>query len=202
MKKNFKKLSSLVLAFLLVFSLSFSAFAADISASKAKSIALNDAGYSSAEVSRLSAKSDYDDGVKYYDVSFYVNKSDGSVLEYDYDIRVSDGKILEKDVDVEKGKASASSAKDDVGEDAAKKAALAHFGLKEDEVKFFEIRKDKDDGVSVYEFEFCKPYSVKYSCEVIASNGKVADAEKENVRSFGDKIELFFEVLVWNLFKN
>ena len=102
MKKNFKKLSSLALAFLLVFSLSFSAFAADISADKAKSIALKDAGYSSSAVSGLVAKSDYDDGVKHYDVSFFVNKVDGSVLEYEYEIRVSDGKILDKDVDVKK----------------------------------------------------------------------------------------------------
>ena len=200
MKKNFKKLSSLALAFLLVFSLSLSAFAADISAEKAKSIALKDAGYSASEVSRLNVKSDYDNGVKYYDVSFIVNKADGSYLEYDYDVRISDGKILEKDVDVEKGKASASSDKKDIGEAAAKKVALAYFGVKESEVKFYSISKEKDDGAVVYDFEFCKPYSVKYSCEVFASNGKVADAEREKVKGFDEKLELFFEVLFWNIF--
>ena len=44
MKKNLKKLSSLALAFALVFSLSVSAFAADVSADKAKEIALAKAG--------------------------------------------------------------------------------------------------------------------------------------------------------------
>lgn len=204
MKKNFKKLSSLALAFLLVFSLSFSAFAADISASKAKSIALKDAGYSSSEVAGLYAKSDYDDGVKYYEVGFYVNKSDSSVYEYDYEIRVSDGKILERDVDVEKkAKSSASSSGAASGKavdaQAAKKAALKHFGVKEEDVKFLVLHRDADDGVKYYDIEFCKPYSVKYSCEVVISNGKVIDAEKEKVRGFADKFELFLGVLIWNL---
>lgn len=212
MKKNLKKLSSLALALLLVFSLSVQAFAADVSADKAKSIALKDAGYSQSKVSGLYAELDRDDGVKYYDVSFYVKQSDGSYLEYDYEVRVSDGKILEKEVDREKApsqkaasqksssqKAPADNSKD-VGESKAKQAALDHFGLKSADVKFFEVRKDYDDGVKVYELEFCKPYSVKYSCEVVASSGKVRDAEKEQVRGFGDKIELFFEVLFWNLF--
>lgn len=117
MKKNFKKLSSLALAFLLVFSLSVPAFAADVSASEAKAIA-----------------------VEYFDV-------------------------------------------------------------KQSEVKFLEVRKDYDDGREVYEIEFCKPYSVKYSCEVVASSGRVVDAEKERIRGFGEKIELFFELLFANLFK-
>lgn len=205
MKKNFKKLSSLALAFLLVFSLSFSAFAADVSADKAKAIALKDAGYSSADVSRLSVRSEYDDGVKYYDVSFIVNKADGSVYEYDYDVRVSDGKILERDVDVEKkarssASSSGSSSAKAVDEQAAKKAALKHFGVNAADVKFLKVKKDNDDGVKVYDVEFCKPWSVKYSCEVVASSGKVVDAEKEAVRGIGDKLELFLEALLWNLF--
>lgn len=202
MKKNFKKLSSLALALLLVFSLSVSAFAADISADNAKSIALKDAGYAQSKVSGLYAELDYDNGVKLYDVSFYVKQGDGSYLEYDYEVRAADGKILKKEVDKEGSKQAAEKADNskDIGRAKAKEAALAHFGLKAEDVKFLEARKDYDDGVQVYEFEFCKPYSVKYSCEVVASSGKVRDAEKEAVRGFGDKLELFFEVLFRNLF--
>ena len=202
MKKNLKKLSSLALAFLLVFSLSVSAFAADISADNAKSIALKDAGYAQSKVSGLYAEVDYDDGVKHYDVSFYVKQSDGSYLEYEYEVRVSDGKIVKKEVEKENAggqKAVANNSKD-IGVIKAKEAAVAHFGLKEEDVKFFEAKKDYDDGVQVYEFEFCKPYSEKYSCEVVASSGKVRDAEKKAVRGIGDKLELFFEVLFWNIF--
>ncbi len=202
MKKNLKKLSSLALALLLVFSLSVPALAADISADKAKSIALKDAGYAESEVSGLYAELDRDDGVKYYDVSFVVKQKDGSYLEYDYDIRVSDGKILEKDVEREQsGSKPSSSVNDkDIGESKAREAALAYFGVKAEDVKFLEAKKDYEDGVKVYDFEFCKPYSVKYSCEVVASSGKVRDAEREEVRGLGDKIELFFEVLFQSIF--
>lgn len=88
-----------------------------------------------------------------------------------------------------------------IPEDRAKEIALEHFSVAAEDVKFYEVRKDYDDGAEVYELEFCKPYSVKYSCEVVVANGRVRDAEREEVRGFGDKIELFFEVLLWNLFK-
>lgn len=211
MKKNFKKLSSLALAFLLVFSLSVSAFAADISADAAKNVALKDAGYKKSQVSALYANLEYDDGVKYYEVSFRVDQGDGSYLEYDYDVRVSDGKILEKDVERERGynasaqakssakSASVSAQSNDVGESQAKKAALAYFGVKAEDVNFIKASREYDDGVLVYDIEFCKPYSVKYSCDVVASSGKVRDAEQEAVRGLGDKLELFFGVLFYNL---
>lgn len=89
----------------------------------------------------------------------------------------------------------------DIGVAQAKEAALAHFSLGADEVKFLEARKDYDDGVAVYEIEFCKPYEVKYSCEVVAANGRVRDAERDVARGFFDKIELFFEVFFSGLFQ-
>lgn len=204
MKKNLKKLSSLAFALLVVFSLAVSAFAADVSADQAKSIALEDAGVKQADALYLRAELDYDDGIKYYDVGFYVKNADGSYFEYDYDVRVSDGKIIAKDVDREGVKAPANSAapeaNGDIGAGKAKELALAHFGLKAADVKFLKVKKDYDDGRAVYDVEFCQPYEVKYSCEVVASSGKVIDAEKELARGLFDKIELFFEVLIWNLF--
>lgn len=200
MKKNLKKLSSLVVAFVLVFSLSVSAFAADISGEKAKQIALNDAGVKASDVSFVRVVADYDDGVKYYDVNFYVEEANGDVYEYDYDVRVSDGKILQREVEKEKSASRSVNNGNDIGEEAAKAKALGHFGLKEADVRFYEIKRDYDDGVLVYEFEFCKPYDVKYSCEVSAADGRVYDAEKESVRELFDKIELFFEVLFFKLF--
>ena len=81
MKKNLKKLSSLALAFALVFSLSVSAFAADVSADKAKEVALAKAGVAAEDVLNLRAKLDYDDGLKFYDVRFLVPQAVGSYLE-------------------------------------------------------------------------------------------------------------------------
>ena len=209
MKKNLKKLSSLSLVLALVFSLSVSAFAADISADKAKEIALGKAGYAASEVVNLRAKLDYDDGLKLYEVSFLVPQADGSYLEYDYDIGASNGKVYDYDVDRE-GRANVKAEPKaevknvvnggDIGLAEAKKAALAHFGVKESEVKFYEARREYDDGVLVYDLAFAKGYDVKYSCEVVAANGFVKDAEKEAVRGF-DVIEIFFEILFFSLFK-
>lgn len=207
MKKNFKKLSSLVLVLALVFSLSISAFAADISADKAKEIALGKAGYAASEVLNLRVEVDYENGAKRYDVSFLVSQADGSYLDYDYEIGAADGKVYKFDVEKE-GKANASSKPannnavkgGDIGLEAARKAAVAYFGLNEKDVKFLEARSDYDDGVLVYEFEFAKGYEVKYSCDVVAANGLVKDAEKEEVRGFIEKVELFFEILFSQLF--
>ena len=210
MKKNLKKLSSLALAFALVFSLSVSAFAADVSADKAKEVALAKAGVAAEDVLNLRAKLDYDDGLKFYDVSFLVPQADGSYLEYEVEVGAANGKVYDYDVEREgrakvkaepkaeakpKAEVKVDNSKD-VGLAEAKKAALAHFGVSEAEVKFYEARKDYDDGVQVYEFGFAKGYEVKYSCEVVAANGLVRDAEREAVRGFGDKVELFFEVLL------
>lgn len=198
MKKNFKKLSSLALSLLLIFSLSLSAFAADISAEQAKAIALADAGYKQADVAYIRAGVDYDNGVKEYDVEFLVKNAD-AYLEYDYEVRAADGKILSKDRDVEKINASAVGS-GDIGKDAAVEAAYAAFGFSAAEVKLIKVQKDRDDGVVVYEVEYAKGYDCKYSVEVLAASGKVIDKERDVSRNFFDKVELFFEVLFAQLF--
>ncbi len=98
-----KKLLSLSLALILVLALSVPVFAADISKAQAEDIALRDAGYSSSQVVYLNSRQDRDDGRLEYDVEFAVNNSDGSYVEYDYEIS-ADGRILSKDVDVERGR--------------------------------------------------------------------------------------------------
>lgn len=210
MKKKFRKLSSLAVVFALVFALAVPALAADISAEDAKAIALKNAGYSQSEVLYLRAEADYDDGVKYFDVSFAVKNADGSYLEYDYNVAASDGRILEKDVDRElvrlpqapapEVKASAPAQNGDIGKEEAKAAALKYFSLSSDEVKFLKVRAEYDDGVKVYDVEFCKGYEAKYSCDVVASDGSVVDADKDVARNIFDKLELFFEVLFAQLF--
>lgn len=200
MKKNVKKLSSLALSLLLLFSLSLSAFAADISAEQAKAIALEDAGYSESQVAYIRAGVDYDDGVKEYDVEFLVKNAD-SYLEYDYEVRAADGKILSKDRDVENINPAVVGS-GDIGKEAALEAAYAAFGFSKDEVKLLKAEKDRDDGVIYYEVEFIKDYDCKYSCDVIAASGKVVDKESDVSRNIFDKIELFFEALFAQLFAN
>ena len=222
MKKNLKKLSSLALSLLLVFSLSVSAFAAEVSAEQAKEIALKDAGYKAADAVYVRAEVDYDRGAKEYEVEFLV-KGDGVNYEFDYEVRAADGKILSKERDVERAKAqpkapvaekpqpkaekvqpkaekvqpkaAVPAPAGDIGKDAAVKAAYEAFGVKAEDVKLIKAHKDYDDGVAVYDVEFAEGYNYKYSAEVVAASGKVVDKDKDVSRNFFDKVELFFEVL-------
>lgn len=69
---------------------------ADIGMEKAKQIALNHAGLTTANVQGLRAEADWDDGRKEYEVEFRVGR-----MEYEYEIAAADGTILkaEKDYD-------------------------------------------------------------------------------------------------------
>ncbi len=65
-----------------------------VTTEQAKTIALNHAGLKASQVSYMSVKTDYENGVKVYEVDFY-----SSGVEYDYDIEVATGKILSYDQD-------------------------------------------------------------------------------------------------------
>ena len=60
----------------------------------AESIALNHAGFSETEVSRLKSEFDIDDGLAVYEVEF-----DKDGREYEYKINAIDGSIIEYDID-------------------------------------------------------------------------------------------------------
>ncbi|MBR3973879.1 MAG: PepSY domain-containing protein [Oscillospiraceae bacterium] len=68
--------------------------AAQLTAEEAKAIALEHAGFSSDQVSRLRAEFDWDDGVPVYDVEFHEG-----YWEYDYEIHAETGKIRSFDKD-------------------------------------------------------------------------------------------------------
>lgn len=67
---------------------------ARISRDEAITIALQDAGFSADQVTRLKAELDYDDGQPEYEVEFH---RDG--WEYDYEIHAVTGQVLHKDKD-------------------------------------------------------------------------------------------------------
>lgn len=67
---------------------------ADIGRDAALEAALNDAGVSEADTSRLNVSEDMDDGRKVYEIGFDVAEK-----EYDYEIQASDGAILSSDVE-------------------------------------------------------------------------------------------------------
>lgn len=96
-----KKLTALLLALLVVFSLSVTVFAAPpenlISEKRAKEIALEHAGYEESEVEFIRANLDFDDGRYEYEIEF---RAEGN-LEYDYSVNAENGKIVEFDRDYE-----------------------------------------------------------------------------------------------------
>ncbi len=96
-----KKLTALLFALLVVFSLSGTAFAAPpenlISEKKAKEIVLEHAGYEESEVNFLKVNLEFDDGRYEYEIEF---RAEGN-LEYDYSVDAANGKIVEFDRDYE-----------------------------------------------------------------------------------------------------
>ena len=206
MKNNFKKILSLALVLSLVFAISLTAFAAEITKEDAISIALQDANFSQEDTLYVRAELDYDDGVKYYDIEFAVSLGENLVGEYEYEVRASDGAILSKDSETEYRKtASLEGALQAVAVEVhqqavtlerAKEIAVGEFGFNVSEIQFLKAKEEYDDGRAVYEIEFRNGFEAKYSCEIDASTGIVTDKEKEVIRSFGDKIELLFEIII------
>ena len=148
-----------------------------ISADKAKSIALTDAGVSESSALGLRVKQDWDDGVAIYEVEFRYNGA-----EYEYDIRSSDGSILksERDDDNDYSYAAVPSASGSlVGEAAAQSAALTHAGVKESDTSYLSCRLEYDDGrVECYEVEF-QAGTTQYEYEIGPYDGAVWKAERE-----------------------
>ncbi|WP_458407311.1 stalk domain-containing protein [Anaerotignum sp.] len=149
----------------------------DIGLEKAKENALQDAGLKEKDVTFVTARVDYDDGRKYYDVEFYYNG-----MEYDYEIDAESGRIVDFDKDFEGRmpvvKEEKKETTKEITAEEAKKIALKHAGLKESEVTRLRAEKDRDDGRVKYDVEFQKD-RMEYDYEIDAETGKILKAEKE-----------------------
>ncbi|MCD8217347.1 MAG: PepSY domain-containing protein [Clostridiales bacterium] len=164
-------------------SASSSGTTANITLSKAKEIALSDAGVSSGSATFTKAKQDKEDGVSVYDIDFYTTSA-----EYEYEIRVSDGTIIDKSVEKHEtasnsagsssgssnSSSSGSSISSGISVDKAKQIALNKAGLSASEVTFTKAMKEKDDGITVYEIEFYKG-AAEYECTINASTGAILE---------------------------
>ena len=115
----------------------FPAFAADITADKAKEIAMAHAGVEEKDVAHIRAKKDYENGQQVYEVEFYTS----DYKEYDYEIAAADGAIIAYDYDAEYWQNDVSQEGESVDLEGAKAAALADAGLKAEDVTFFKTRE-------------------------------------------------------------
>lgn len=137
----------------------------------ALSAALTHAGLSSNDVREVEVDLDYEYGMMVYEVEFEC----GSV-EYEYGIAATDGSVIW--VEDDEGYRVRSGRPDYMYANTAKRAALSHAGLTEDQVSLLRTELDHDDGIHVYEVKF-KYGDYEYEYKVDGGSGTVIDFEKE-----------------------
>ena len=150
----------------------------------AKEKALTDAGIAADSVKYINAWLEYDDGrPECYEVEFAVGST-----EYKYEIDLYSGAVLAQEMEhhgshenhgnnTENKGASASSA--DIGEEAARTAALSHAGLNASQVTKLKTDYDYDDGIAVYEVEF-EYNGYEYEYKIDAATGEILKYEMDD----------------------
>ncbi len=151
-----------------------------VTEAEAEAIALSDAG--APEGTAAVVRQDWDDGRLHWDVRF----TDGG-YSYEYEIDAATGDILSSEREpgprtetsvtapVSPGPAADSG---DVGEAAAKAAALAHAGLSESQVTRLTCQRDYDDGRLEYEIGF-RAGGYEYEYTVDGATGSILDHERD-----------------------
>ena len=149
----------------------------DITQDQALEIAKKDAGVTDSKIFNLAVKLDYDNGIKVYEIEF-----DTAEMEYEYDIAVSDGRIVDKksemqdNVNTAKPTKTPSSQTGDITQDQAIKIARKDAGVPTGTVYDLEIKLDSDDGIRLYDIEFCDGIN-EYEYEISTSDGSILKKE-------------------------
>ena len=149
---------------------------ADIGVEKAKEAALSHAGVAESDTVFLIAEADYDDGRKEYEVEFYAGGT-----EYDYTIDAASGRVLKFDTELEWYSADDDAGygwKNVIGKQKAQEIALADAGVAAGDALHLIVKPDWDDGVRIYEVEFCTA-SQEYDYEIHAETGNILSRDRE-----------------------
>ena len=173
------------------------ASAPQLTAQQAQAIALEHAGFTADAVSQLQVRKDIDDGIDHFDVEF--RQGD---YEYDYEIHGETSKILSREKDYEpiliepvvtepaptepaatepakpKEQDKSTETSKTITKDEAKKIALNHAKLTEDQVSRLRVELDKDDGRTYYEVDF-RHGGYEYDYKISATSGKIVEWDKE-----------------------
>ncbi len=156
-----------------------------IGESAAKTAALNHAGVKESSTKYCNAWLEWDDGrPECYEVEFMVDNT-----RYEYKIALTSATVLESEQETYSNSSSTTgtstssgttsgSSSADIGESAAKAAALKHAGLSESQVTGMKVQRDRDDGRLEYEIEFWSG-STEYDYTINAADGTVLGADKE-----------------------
>lgn len=154
----------------------------------AKETALKSAGLTEDQADFSTAGLDSRDGTFFYQVNF---EAEG--MEYDYAIDAVTGVVIEENSvapaasgavqasgaaqasEAAQTSAAAQNASDSgmIGEEKAKEIALNHAGLAEDQTQRLWVKRDYDDGRSIYEVEFYGEGRDEYDYEIDAVTGEI-----------------------------
>ena len=160
---------------------------ATISIEQATTIALNDAGVSSEEVTFTKAELDKDDNELMYDIEFYSVDT-----EYDYEINALTGEIHDKDIERrnesdDKPQPQEHDDADKISLAEAKNIALKDAGVSSSEATFTKAELDRDDEEGLmYEIDFYTS-NTEYEYEIDAYTGKIIDKDKESRKDSDNK---------------
>ncbi|HJC42743.1 MAG TPA: PepSY domain-containing protein [Candidatus Mediterraneibacter gallistercoris] len=144
----------------------------DIGEDAALQAALEAAGISEADASRIQVSRDRDDGREVYDVRF-----DAGQTEYDYEVLASDGQIISSDVERRDDDRNNGNNTDvAVSREKAIDIALAKVaGASDNDIR---IELDYDDGRYKYEGDIIYE-RVEYDFEIDANTGDVLEWSEE-----------------------
>ena len=163
----------------------------DVGLEAAKAAALKHAGLSADQVTGLTAKLDWDDGQRVYEVDFwqgsteyeYEINADGTVRQYESEahaaptaISAGSGSSVLKDEDENKATAASGSF---ISADEALDRALSHAGLDQSAIRELEMDSELDDDVPHYSIDF-KSGNLEYEYEISATDGSVLKFEQDN----------------------
>lgn len=163
----------------------------DVGLEAAKAAALKHAGLSADQVTGLTAKLDWDDGQRVYEVDFwqgsteyeYEINADGTVRQYESEahaaptaISAGSGSSVLKDEDENKATAASGSF---ISADEALARALSHAGLDQSAIRELEMDSELDDDVPHYSIDF-KSGNLEYEYEISATDGSALKFEQDN----------------------
>lgn len=148
----------------------------------AKKAALDNAGLSESDVTDWKVERDWDDGRLEYEIEFWCGTT-----EYDCTVDGHTGAVLKCGIDHHgysgSGHHSDShhsgttvTATADIGQEAAKAAALKHAGLTESQTTKMKVKQDWDDGRLEYEVEF-ESGRMEYEYTIDGATGAILEYE-------------------------
>lgn len=146
-----------------------------ITTDQAKEIALKHAELTEDQVSFITTKSEFDDGIEKYNIEFYYNNK-----EYDYEINAANGQIIKYDLDDNNKDNSQSDFNNTakISMEQAKEIVLKHMNLTSDQVTFAKVELDFDNGIQKYDVEFYYD-NREYSYEIDANTGNILAYEQD-----------------------